>query len=118
MNIAVFGAGYVGLVTAACLAELGHKVICYDRNASKIDSLKAGYVPIHEPGLAELIAKGQVRTHLRFTSSGLEAAESAETVFIAVGTPPLSDGSTDLSSSCQSEFRPIPNLQHRIWSTN
>jgi len=97
MNIAVFGAGYVGLVTAACLAELGHKVTCFDSNKSKIDSLKAGYVPIHEPGLAELIAKGQARTYLRFTSSGLEAVESAETVFIAVGTPPLSDGSTDLN---------------------
>lgn len=97
MKISVFGAGYVGLVTAALLAELGHKVTCFDNDEKKIDSLKRGLVPIHEPGLKELLIKGRIRAELSFSNNGLEAIEQAEAIFIAVGTPPLSDGSTDLS---------------------
>ena len=95
-NIAVFGAGYVGLVTGACLADLGHDVVVRDVLPDKIDQLTAGRIPIHEPGLEELVEKNAER--LRFTLSVEEALADVELVFVAVGTPPTYSGDADLSS--------------------
>jgi len=96
MRISVFGAGYVGLVTAACFAEVGHHVVCCDKDASKIDSLRAGKVPFFEPGLAELVANGVKSARLEFTTDVSVAVSRARVAVLAVGTPPLDDGSTDL----------------------
>src|SRR5438045_3954935 len=95
-NVAVFGAGYVGLVTGACFAELGHDVAVRDVVPEKIEQLAAGKIPIHEPGLEELVAKNASR--LRFTLSVQEALADAEFVFVAVGTPPTYSGDADLSA--------------------
>src|SRR5436309_1988069 len=95
-NIAAFGAGYVGLVTGACFAELGHDVAVRDVVPEKIEQLAAGKIPIHEPGLEELVAKNASR--LRFTLSVQEALAGAEFVFVAVGTPPTYSGDADLSA--------------------
>jgi UDPglucose 6-dehydrogenase len=92
MRVAVFGAGYVGLVTGACFADLGHEVVVRE----KIDALNRSEVPIHEPGLDELLARNQER--LRFTLDVGEAIDGAEFVFIAVGTPPTYSGDADLSA--------------------
>lgn len=97
MHIAVVGSGYVGLVTGACLADFGMYVTCVDNDVKKIELLKRGEVPIYEPGLEALIAKNAQAGRLRFTSELKEAVETALAVFIAVGTPPLPDGSADLS---------------------
>jgi UDPglucose 6-dehydrogenase len=94
-RISVFGAGYVGLVTAACLAELGNEVAVRDVVPEKIERLRAGEVPIFEPGLEELLAKNQSR--LRFTLDAAEAVEGAEFIFVCVDTPPLYSGDADLS---------------------
>ncbi|MDH3314547.1 MAG: UDP-glucose/GDP-mannose dehydrogenase family protein [Gammaproteobacteria bacterium] len=96
MNVSIFGAGYVGLVTGACFAEMGNSVTCADNDAAKIESLKQGQVPIHEPGLDLLIASNLREGRLRFTTSFGEAVASSSTHFIAVGTPPNEDGSADL----------------------
>lgn len=95
-NIAVIGSGYVGLVSASCLADFGHKVISMDNDEKKIASLKEGFVPIYEPGLSDLVKKGLLSSRLRFTSSMEEALSNSEIVFIAVGTPSTEDGSADL----------------------
>jgi UDPglucose 6-dehydrogenase len=95
VNICVIGSGYVGLTTAAVLAELGHEVNCIDKNKQKIDMLNNGKVPIYEPGLKELIDKNYNR--LTFTDSLDDYIKRASVVFICVGTPSLQDGSTDLS---------------------
>lgn len=97
MEIGVFGAGYVGLVTAACFAEVGHHVTCCDTAADKIASLRDGKVPYFEPGLAELVASGVKHGRLVFTTEGGRAIAQARIAVLAVGTPPLADGSTDLS---------------------
>uniref|UniRef100_Q07KU9 UDP-glucose 6-dehydrogenase n=1 Tax=Rhodopseudomonas palustris (strain BisA53) TaxID=316055 RepID=Q07KU9_RHOP5 len=97
MDIAVVGSGYVGLVAGACLASLGHCVICVDRDADRIARLNAGEVPIHEPALDRLIAVGLAGGALRFGTSLAEAVLVSEIVFIAVGTPTGGDGSADLS---------------------
>jgi UDPglucose 6-dehydrogenase len=95
-RIGVFGAGYVGLVTAACLAELGHEVVVRDVVPEKVDRLQRGEVPIFEPGLHELIAKNEGR--LRFTLVAAEAVEGADFVFVCVDTPPVPySGDADLS---------------------
>jgi len=86
-RIAVFGAGYVGLVTSACFAELGHEVAVRDIVPDKVDALRRGEVPIFEPGLEELLAKNGER--LRFTIDVREALDGAQFVFICVDTPPL-----------------------------
>lgn len=96
MRIAVVGTGYVGLVSGACLAETGVTVTCVDVDASKIQKLNQGGIPIYEPGLAELVAKNRVSERLFFTTSLQEALVDADAVFIAVGTPPDEDGSADL----------------------
>jgi UDPglucose 6-dehydrogenase len=95
-KVAVFGAGYVGLVTGACLASLGHRVIVRDVLADRIEALRRGDVPIYEPGLDELIAGNAER--LRFTTDVAEAIEGADIVYIAVGTPPTYSGDADLSA--------------------
>lgn len=96
MRIAVVGTGYVGLVSGTCLAETGVTVTCVDVDASKIEKLNQGGIPIYEPGLAELVAKNRADERLFFTTSIKEALKDADAVFIAVGTPPDEDGSADL----------------------
>lgn len=96
MRIAVVGTGYVGLVSGACLAETGVTVTCVDVDASKIEILNQGGIPIYEPGLAELVAKNRADERLFFTTSIKDALKDADAVFIAVGTPPDEDGSADL----------------------
>jgi len=95
-RIAIFGAGYVGLVTGACFAELGHEVVVRDVVAEKIAALRGGRLPIHEPGLDELIARNGER--LRFTLDAGEALRGADFAFVTVGTPPTYSGDADLSA--------------------
>lgn len=96
MRITIFGSGYVGLVTGACLADVGHDVICVDIDADKIAALNAGQVPIHEPGLETIIRHNLDAGRLRFTTDAARAVEFGLLQFIAVGTPPDEDGSADL----------------------
>jgi UDPglucose 6-dehydrogenase len=95
-RIAVFGAGYVGLVSGACFAHLGHEVVVRDVVRERIDILRAGGLPLHEPGLAELIARNRGRLH--FTLDAAQALDGAEFAFVAVGTPPTYSGDADLSA--------------------
>jgi UDPglucose 6-dehydrogenase len=97
MHIAVIGTGYVGLVTGACFAEFGVDVTCVDIDSEKIARLAAGEMPIYEPGLEQLVAKNMQSGRLRFTTDIKQAVEQALVIFLAVGTPPQSDGSADLS---------------------
>ncbi len=97
MKLAIIGTGYVGLVTGTCFAEMGHHVICVDSDAAKVELLRAGGMPIYEPGLEELVRKNAEAGRLRFTTSIAEAVENAAIIFIAVPTPPHPDGSVDLS---------------------
>lgn len=97
MKTAIVGAGYVGLVTSACLAEMGHQVICIDDNKTKISDLKKDKIPIYEPGLKELIKKNKKKKRIHFSTSIKRAVDNAEIIFIAVNTPPRQDGSADLS---------------------
>ena len=96
MNITIFGSGYVGLVTAACFADVGNDVLCVDVDAQKIEGLKQGRIPIYEPGLTELILKNAADGRLRFTTDAAEGVAHGTYQFIAVGTPPNEDGSADL----------------------
>jgi UDPglucose 6-dehydrogenase len=96
-KICVVGTGYVGLVTGACLAELGHSVICVDNDKSKINLLKKNKIPIYEPGLEEIVEKNIKNKRLSFTTQLKDGVKSSEVIFIAVGTPPRDDGSADLS---------------------
>jgi UDPglucose 6-dehydrogenase len=97
MHIAVIGTGYVGLVTGACFAEFGVDVTCVDIDADKIARLLKGEMPIYEPGLEQLVTKNMQSGRLRFTTDLKQAVEQALVIFLAVGTPPKSDGSADLS---------------------
>ena len=97
MKISIVGTGYVGLVTGACFADVGNQVLCVDKDQSKIDTLLGGKIPIHEPGLARLVADNVKQQRLHFTNDLKQAVEHAELIFIAVGTPPDEDGSADLS---------------------
>lgn len=97
MHIAVIGTGYVGLVTGACFAEFGVDVTCVDIDADKIARLAAGEMPIYEPGLEQLVMKDMQSGRLRFTTDIKQAVEQALVIFLAVGTPPQSDGSPNLS---------------------
>jgi len=97
MHITIFGTGYVGLVTGACLAEVGNDVVCIDVDAAKIARLEAGEIPIFEPGLEEVVAENRATGRLRFTTDAVAAIAHAQMLFIAVGTPPDEDGSADLS---------------------
>ncbi|HKT92741.1 MAG TPA: 2-dehydropantoate 2-reductase N-terminal domain-containing protein, partial [Paraburkholderia sp.] len=96
MKITIVGTGYVGLVTGACLAEIGHDVFCLDVDPRKIDILNGGGVPIHEPGLLELIARNRAAGRITFSTDVAASVEHGEVQFIAVGTPPDEDGSADL----------------------
>jgi UDPglucose 6-dehydrogenase len=97
MKLTIIGTGYVGLVTGACFAEVGHEVICVDNDAAKVKLLQAGGIPIYEPGLEELVQKNVAARRLRFTGSTTEGVEQSDVVFIGVPTPPQPDGSVDLS---------------------
>jgi UDPglucose 6-dehydrogenase len=110
-RIAVFGAGYVGLVTGACFAELGHRVAIRDVVPEKIAALQAGEVPIYEPGLDELLAGNRER--LTFTTDVNEAIQEAEFVYVAVGTPPTYSGDADLSA-VWTVIDELPDVDHRV----
>lgn len=96
-KLAFVGAGYVGLVSGTCLAEIGHSVILVDKDKSKIDNLSRGKIPIYEPGLEELVKKNEKAGRLSFTTSLPEAVKQSDVFFIAVNTPPAEDGQADLS---------------------
>jgi UDPglucose 6-dehydrogenase len=97
MNLAIIGTGYVGLITGACFAEMGHTVICLDIDQMKIDSLNKGSIPIYEPGLEELVKRNTLGRRLFFTTDYSQALQNAQFCFIAVPTPSLSNDSCDLS---------------------
>jgi UDPglucose 6-dehydrogenase len=97
MDISIIGSGYVGLVTGACFADVGHHVICVDNDAEKVKQLQAGEIPIYEPGLEEIIHRNVSARRLHFTGNIQEAVERSQIIFIAVPTPPLPDGDVDLS---------------------
>jgi UDPglucose 6-dehydrogenase len=96
MKITIFGTGYVGLVSGACLAEVGNDVLCMDIDQQKIDNLNKGIIPIYEPGLEEMVKENHQSGRLRFTTDAKMAVEHGLFQFIAVGTPPDEDGSADL----------------------
>src|SRR6202171_4849528 len=96
MRVTVIGTGYVGLVTGACLAYLGHRVTCVDSDNRKIDSLTSGQIPIYEPHLKELLVLARERGGLDFTTEVAPPIAESDVVFIAVGTPPLPNGASDL----------------------
>jgi UDPglucose 6-dehydrogenase len=97
MRVTVIGTGYVGLVSGACLADVGNDVLCVDIDKGKIDRLRGGEIPIHEPGLAEVVARNVRAGRLHFSTSYDDGANFAPVIFIGVGTPPGEDGSADLS---------------------
>jgi UDPglucose 6-dehydrogenase len=97
MKLTIIGTGYVGLVTGTCFAEVGHRVICVDNDPDKVKTLQQGGIPIYEPGLEELVRRNTGAGRLSFTTSTAEGVENSDIVFIAVPTPPLADGSVDLS---------------------
>jgi len=96
MKVAIFGTGYVGLVTGTCLAEVGHAVTCIDIDTGKVEGLNRGVIPIYEPGLEPMVKANHAAGRLRFTTDAAQAVRAADIVFIAVGTPPDEDGSADL----------------------
>lgn len=97
MNVCVIGTGYVGLVTGAVFADLGNDVVCVDKDPRKVEMLKRNEMPIYEPGLAEMVRNNQEDGRITFTMDTVEAVRRSKVIFIAVGTPPAEDGSTDLS---------------------
>ncbi len=97
MKLTIIGTGYVGLVTGACFAEVGHHVVCVDNDPAKVKLLQDGGIPIYEPGLEELVTRNVQAGRLRFTVSTTEGVEKSDVIFIAVPTPPQADGSVDLS---------------------
>ena len=97
MKVVIVGSGYVGLVTGACLSDTGANVVCVDVDASKIDRLRRGEMPIYEPGLEALVRRNMAKARLHFTTDLADALVEADVAFIAVGTPPGDDGSADLS---------------------
>src|SRR5215211_5239652 len=97
MKLTIIGTGYVGLVTGTCFAEVGHQVICVDKDAAKVKLLQAGGMPIYEPGLEELVKRNVAAGRLTFTNSTAEGVAKSDIIFIAVPTPPQPDGYVDLS---------------------
>ncbi len=112
MRVAVIGAGYVGLVSGACMADFGHQVVCIDADAPKIAALKRGEIPIYEPGLNELVSSNIKQSRLWFATEASEAVRAADAVFIAVGTPSRrGDGHADLSYVCRAARGIAPALE-------
>ncbi len=101
MKVCVFGAGYVGLVTAACLSEMGNSVVCLDIDPARVAALQDGHIPIHEPGLSEMVLRNARAGRLHFTADAAVAVAHGTIVFIAVGTPAAEDGSADLAHVLQ-----------------
>src|SRR5512134_3303500 len=101
MKVTVVGSGYVGLVTGACLAEMGNHVVCLDVDEKKIALLQSGGAPIHEPGLDQMVQRNAAAGRLQFTTDQDAAVQHGTIIFIAVGTPPGEDGSADLSHVVQ-----------------
>jgi UDPglucose 6-dehydrogenase len=97
MKIAIIGSGYVGLVTGACFADVGHEVICVDNDERKIKALRNGKIPIYEPGLEQLVLRNVSAHRLQFTGSIEQGVDNSQVIFIAVPTPPQTDGSVDLT---------------------
>jgi UDPglucose 6-dehydrogenase len=97
MKLTIIGTGYVGLVSGACFAEVGHQVICVDNDPAKVKVLQGGGIPIYEPGLDELVKKNVAAGRLIFTTSTADGVQNSDVIFIAVPTPPLDDGAVDLS---------------------
>lgn len=97
MELCIIGSGYVGLVSGACFAEIGHTVVCVDNDQRKVDMLQRGEIPIYEPGLEELVHRNVAAKRLRFTNSIADGVDHSQVVFIAVPTPPQADGSVDLT---------------------
>jgi len=97
MDLCIIGSGYVGLVSGACFAEVGHRVVCVDNDPRKVAALQAGRIPIYEPGLEDLVHRNVSAQRLRFTERIAEGVDNSQVVFIAVPTPPQPDGSVDLS---------------------
>ena len=97
-KVGVVGAGYVGLVTGACLAHVGHRVVCVDKNEERVSGLENGVMPIYEPNLEEMVARGADRERLSFSTDLPGMVRASDIVFIAVDTPQGEDGSADLSS--------------------
>ena len=97
MKISIVGAGYVGLTTAACLAEIGHHVLCSDSDAKKLALLRDGKMPFYEPNLAQLVEKNHQAGRLEFGSTE-DGIDRSEAIFICVGTPPLNNDEADLSA--------------------
>jgi UDPglucose 6-dehydrogenase len=114
MKIGVIGSGYVGLVAAACFAEMGNNIICVDIDEIKIANLKKGIVPIYEPGLSDLVLENQKKGTLNFTINNNDVLEFAEVVFIAVGTPMGDDGSADLTYVLQVAKSIGENMKHHL----
>ncbi|MCD4746622.1 MAG: UDP-glucose 6-dehydrogenase, partial [Bacteroidales bacterium] len=98
MKVCVIGTGYVGLVTGVCLAEIGHDIICVDKDESKISSLKEGKIPIYEEGLKELVKSNYKSKKLIFDSDTSNGVRKSDIIFICVGTPPLPSGKPDLAA--------------------
>lgn len=118
MQICVVGVGYVGLVTAACLAEAGNTVICVDNDSAKIAGLKSGVIPIYEPGLTEIVKHNEQLGRLHFTTDLKYGVDNARIIFLAVGTPSAPDGSSDLSAIFSAATEVAENLkQYRIIAT-
>jgi UDPglucose 6-dehydrogenase len=97
VKISIIGTGYVGLVTGACFAEVGHQVVCVDNDLKKVEMLQAGGIPIYEPGVEEIVKRNVASGRLRFTGQIADGVNNSEVVFIAVPTPPKPDGSVDMS---------------------
>ena len=116
MKIAVIGSGYVGLVTGACFADLGNEVACVDNDKKKIASLKKGIIPIFEPGLEEMVLRNVKAGRLSFTADIKNAAKKSNIIFIAVGTPPKTDGEPDLSAieNVTNEIASILDKSYRL----
>jgi len=96
LKLAIFGSGYVGLVTGACFANVGNRVVCVDIDSAKIDALNAGHISIYEPGLENILNSCLADGSIQFTIDAAMAVQQADMIFIAVGTPANQDGSADL----------------------
>ncbi|MGQ9457533.1 MAG: 3-hydroxyacyl-CoA dehydrogenase NAD-binding domain-containing protein, partial [Anaerolineae bacterium] len=117
-NICVIGAGYVGLATSACFADLGNRVVTLDIDEGKIAKLQQGVMPIYEPGLEEMVRRNMAAGRLRFTTSYREALADAEFAFIAVGTPSGVDGEADLRHVRAAVESIADVMDHRIIIVN